>query len=70
MTFPRNVFFLIQIGTDQLDDFFGFRESIFLKLRKYQIAVNQNIETMKFPRFQLHVYGKHFFDFYRQPGGC
>lgn len=54
----------------QLNDFFGFRESIFLKLGKYQIAVDKYIETMKFSRLQLHVYSKLFLYFFRQPGGC
>ena len=42
---------IFKIGAYTCDDFFGFRKAILFKLRKYQLVVNEDIETMKFSRF-------------------
>jgi hypothetical protein len=52
-----------------LDDLFRFREAAFPALRKYHLAVNQDIEAVKLAGLQLYLQVEGFLDFFRQPGG-
>jgi len=46
---------ILKITTYSFDYFFRFRKSTFLKLRKYQFVVDEDIETVKFSRFHVNV---------------